>query len=257
MADPEQTNLTTLTVNLLSAYFANNVVDSGQLPELIRSTHESLKKIDAGEPETPAEPEYNGAVSVRKSLGSKDHIISLIDGKPYKMLKRHLAGHGLTPAQYRERYKLASDYPMVAPTYAEQRRATAARIGLGRKPRAAVAEATPVPAEPVVEAPKPAKTPAKARAAARVASPAKTKAPAKPAAPKTGRTAKPKADTITSAPQPAAQSDGPVEAAAPKPSRGRAKAKPAASAVATTAPAKRAPRKPKAADTAPSEPAVG
>jgi predicted transcriptional regulator len=76
------------------------------------------------------------AVSVRKSLASKDHIISMIDGKPYKTLRRHLAGHGLTPEQYRERFGLKTDYPMVAQSYSEARRAMAKKIGLGRKPGA-------------------------------------------------------------------------------------------------------------------------
>lgn len=133
MADPEQTNLTTLTVDLLSAYFANNTVDSAALPGLIRSTHDTLKSIEQGEPEVPAEPEFKPAVSIRKSTASKDHIISLIDGKHYKTLKRHLAGHGLTPSEYRERYKLPRDYPMVAPGYSEQRRQVAQKLGLGRK----------------------------------------------------------------------------------------------------------------------------
>ena len=78
-----------------------------------------------------------GAVSVRKSLASKDHIISMIDGKPYKTLRRHLSGHGLTPEQYRERYSLKADYPMVSETYSQARRDMAKKIGLGRKPRAA------------------------------------------------------------------------------------------------------------------------
>jgi predicted transcriptional regulator len=81
-----------------------------------------------------AKSEFTPAVSVRKSLASPEHIISLIDGKPYKTLKRHLSGHGLTPAQYRERYGLKPDYPMVAQNYAEHRRNLAKKIGLGRKP---------------------------------------------------------------------------------------------------------------------------
>jgi predicted transcriptional regulator len=81
--------------------------------------------------EMKAEP----AVTVRKSLASRNHIISLIDGKPYVTLKRHLSGHGLTPAQYRERFGLKPDYPMVAPAYAEKRRAIAKQIGLGSKGR--------------------------------------------------------------------------------------------------------------------------
>lgn len=73
-------------------------------------------------------------MSVRKSLASKDHIISLIDGKPYKTLRRHLSGHNLTPETYRERYGLKPDYPMVAENYSKARREMAQKIGLGRKP---------------------------------------------------------------------------------------------------------------------------
>lgn len=131
MAEAEQPDLTALTVQLLSAYVANNTLQSSELPALIESTRKAL----AGEtlqPEAPA-PEHVPAVSVRKSLASRDHIISMIDGKPYKGLKRHLAAHGLTPGEYRQRYGLAADYPMVAPGYSEQRREVARRLGLGRK----------------------------------------------------------------------------------------------------------------------------
>ncbi len=77
--------------------------------------------------------EYTPAVTARKSLASPDHIISMIDGKPYKTLRRHLTTNGMTPAEYRERYGLKADYPMVAPTYSEARRTMAKSIGLGRK----------------------------------------------------------------------------------------------------------------------------
>lgn len=87
---------------------------------------------------------------MRKSLASRDHIISLIDGKPYRTLRRHLSTHGLTPDEYRARYNLKPDYPMVAETYSEARRAMAKKIGLGRKP------GQPAPAK---------KAPAKAAAA--------------------------------------------------------------------------------------------
>jgi predicted transcriptional regulator len=101
-------------------------------------------------PEGPVE----GAVSARKSLSSPDHIISMIDGKPYKTLRRHISGHGLTPQQYRQRYGLRDDYPMVAQTYSDARREMAKKIGLGRKPAAAAApEPEPVQAE--VPAPSP------------------------------------------------------------------------------------------------------
>ncbi len=91
--------------------------------------------------------EFTPAVSVRRSLASKDHIVSLIDGKAYKTLKRHLSGHGLTPAQYRERYGLKSDYPMVAENYAEMRRGLAKKIGLGPKPGTKVNGAKPTAKE--------------------------------------------------------------------------------------------------------------
>jgi predicted transcriptional regulator len=78
-------------------------------------------------------------VTVRRSLSSPDHIISLIDGKPYKSLRRHLGKNGMTPEQYRERYNLKADYPMVAPAYSESRREMAKKIGLGSKGRKAEA----------------------------------------------------------------------------------------------------------------------
>ena len=88
----------------------------------------------AAEPAAPAEVVYEAATTARKSLVSKDFIISMIDGKQYKTLRRHLSTNGLTPAEYRERYGLRPDYPMVAPAYSEVRSAMAKKIGLGRKP---------------------------------------------------------------------------------------------------------------------------
>ncbi len=90
---------------------------------------------DATAPDSAPAQEYKPAVTARRSLASPEHIVSLIDGKSYKTLRRHLSGHGLTPEQYRQRYGLKPDYPMVAPAYAETRRAMAKKIGLGRKPR--------------------------------------------------------------------------------------------------------------------------
>jgi predicted transcriptional regulator len=108
--------------------------------------HDAVMSLAGGQSEGPqAEPAptYEPAVTVRKSLSSPDHIISLIDGRPYKTLRRHLSGHGLTPEQYRERYNLKPDYPMVASSYAEARRAMAKKIGLGSKGRQAKASAEP------------------------------------------------------------------------------------------------------------------
>lgn len=141
MADTDKTDLAQLTVQLLSSYLSNNIVPREDLAELIKTTRAALSDEAPAQP--LSKPEFVPAVSVRKSLASPNHILSLIDGKPYKILKRHLAQHGLTPAQYRERYDLPSDYPMTAKAYSDERRATAARIGLGgRKP---VSAPTPLP----------------------------------------------------------------------------------------------------------------
>lgn len=142
MTEQVQPSLTELTVNLLAAFVSNNIVGSKDLPELIASTHAALAALNdhgAGSSPEPAaelepEREFQPAVTARKSLGKREHILSMIDGKPYKTLKRHLSRHGLTPDQYRARYKLPADYPMVAPAYSEARSAAAKRIGLGRKP---------------------------------------------------------------------------------------------------------------------------
>ncbi len=87
--------------------------------------------------EAEEQPLYEGAVSVGKSLANPDHILSMIDGKPYKSLKRHLSTNGLTPGEYRVRYNLKADYPMTAPTYSAARSEMAKRIGLGKKGRGA------------------------------------------------------------------------------------------------------------------------
>lgn len=128
---------TELTIAWLSN--PNTRAQANEVPEFLRAMHiavSSLIEDDGDLPEaTNHEKASEPAVSVRKSLASEDHILSLIDGKPYKSLKRHLAKYGLTPADYRQRYGLKADYPMVAPAYAEKRRTLAKNIGLGRKPR--------------------------------------------------------------------------------------------------------------------------
>ncbi len=162
MAEADQTNLTVLTVELLSAYVSKNSVPDGDLSGLIQSTHAALKAIDAPAPVEPPADEHVPAVSVRKSLGSRSHILSLIDGKPYQTLKRHLSGHGLTPAEYRERYGLAKDYPMVAPAYSEQRRAIAQRLGLGQRVKSgSSAAAAPGPVDAIAPASAPSPAPTK------------------------------------------------------------------------------------------------
>ncbi|CAN5496116.1 hypothetical protein BH10PSE12_BH10PSE12_07830 [soil metagenome] len=166
MAEVEQPDLAALTVQLLSAYVANNSVASEDLAGLIASTRAALS--GEAKAEAPAAPDYSPAVTARKSLGSRDHILSMIDGKPYKTLKRHLATHGLTPAEYRTRYGLPKDYPMVAPGYSEQRRAVAQRLGLGRRPKVAAVDvaqeaAAPADTPPTDDAPAPAAAAPKTR----------------------------------------------------------------------------------------------
>ncbi|MEC3909260.1 MucR family transcriptional regulator [Sphingobium sp. CR2-8] len=131
MAETEQPDYTILTVQLLSAYVANNSVPSEDLAGLIQTTRAALVADIVAAPVEVVE--HVPAVSVRKSIASRDHILSLIDGRPYKTLKRHLASHGLTPADYRLRYGLPETYPMVAQAYSDQRRAVAQKLGLGQR----------------------------------------------------------------------------------------------------------------------------
>ena len=127
----EPNGVAELTARIVSAYVSNNAIAQSELPELITTVAGRLRKVGA-EPEQPVEERRQPAVSVRQSI-RPDHLVCLFCGKPQKMLKRHLAvKHGLTPAQYRERFDLKPDYPMAAPNYARQRREFALRTGLGR-----------------------------------------------------------------------------------------------------------------------------
>src|SRR4051794_404758 len=123
--------LLTLTADIVAAHVSNNSVAVNDLPSLIQNVHGALTGISgsASAPETKPEPK----VSIRASV-KPDYIVCLEDGKRLKMLKRHLMTHyNLTPDQYRQKWGLANDYPMVAPNYAEQRRTLAKSIGLGTK----------------------------------------------------------------------------------------------------------------------------
>ncbi len=122
--------LITLTADIVAAHVSNNSVAVGDLPTLIANVHGALTGL--GQPETLVEEKPKAAVSIRASV-KPDHIISMIDGKPYKMLKRHLSQNGYTPQSYRETFDLPRDYPMTAPNYAAQRKELALKIGLGRK----------------------------------------------------------------------------------------------------------------------------
>ncbi|MBX9931267.1 MAG: MucR family transcriptional regulator [Methylobacterium sp.] len=129
----QTTNFVELAGDIVSAYVSNNPVRPADLPDLIRQVHTALQALATGaaaaSPE--AEIEKPTAAQIRKSV-MPEGIISFIDGKPYKTLKRHLKTHGLDPYSYRQRYGLPAEYPMVAAEYAKQRSDLAKSIGLGR-----------------------------------------------------------------------------------------------------------------------------
>lgn len=128
-----QETLLTLTVDIIAAHVSNNSVAAADIPQLIANVHGALAKLSpTATEEEPERPEP--AVSIRASI-KPDYIICLEDGKKLKMLKRHLMTHyNMTPDDYRARWGLPADYPMVSPNYAETRRELAKKIGLGRKP---------------------------------------------------------------------------------------------------------------------------
>jgi predicted transcriptional regulator len=124
--------LITLTSDIVAAHVSNNNVDGAELPSLITNVYGALANL--GQAQTPVEELPDPAVSIRSSV-KKDYIVCLDCGKKMKMLKRHLmTEHGMTIDEYKSRWSLGADYPMVAPTYAETRRDLAKKIGLGRKP---------------------------------------------------------------------------------------------------------------------------
>ena len=149
--DTTDLNAVELATELTIAWLGNpNTRSSAEdVPAFLGKMHETVSALLGSSSEAPAAEaptEYTPAVTARKSLASKDHIISMIDGKSYKTLRRHLATHGMTPAEYRERYGLKPDYPMVAENYSESRRAMAKKIGLGRKPGPRKTDMTSAPA---------------------------------------------------------------------------------------------------------------
>ncbi len=126
-----QETFITLTADIVAAHVSNNSVAVNDLPTLISNVHTALASL--GTPSTPVVEKQEPAVSIRSSI-KPDYVICLEDGKKLKMLKRHLMTHyGMTPDQYRTKWGLPNDYPMVAPNYAEQRRTLAKAIGLGTK----------------------------------------------------------------------------------------------------------------------------
>lgn len=139
--------LITLTADIVSAHVSNNSVPTTEVASLIQGVFAALEALGTPQSEPQAE-KPKGAVSVRASI-KPEHLISMIDGKAYKMLRRHITQHGYSPETYREAFGLPRDYPMVASNYAEQRRALAHKIGLGRKPRTATPAETPAEAAEV------------------------------------------------------------------------------------------------------------
>lgn len=139
MADTTDFDAITLAADITGAWLSNpnTRVGGEDVPTVLRLIHAAIGAMGAAAGVPATTERFEPAVSVRKSLASRDHIVSMIDGKPYRTLRRHLSTQGLTPEQYRERYGLKADYPMVAPSYSEARRDMAKRIGLGNKGRGA------------------------------------------------------------------------------------------------------------------------
>ena len=146
MASESDTDVLGLTAKIISAHVGNNQVAADALPQLIQSVHHSLATAGTAEP-APALAPLTPAVPIRRSV-FPDHIVCLEDGKKLKMLKRHLqTRYGMTPQQYRQRWGLPADYPMVAPSYASHRSSLAKQAGLGRKPGSSAPKRMHLPEE--------------------------------------------------------------------------------------------------------------
>jgi predicted transcriptional regulator len=126
----EDLEVPSLAADIVAAFVSNNKLSPAELPQLILSVHKAL--MDAGAPQAEPEPAPTPAVPVKKSV-TNEHLISLEDGKKYKSLKRHLTSRGMTPDEYRAKWGLPKDYPMVAASYSAQRSNLAKTLGLGRK----------------------------------------------------------------------------------------------------------------------------
>jgi predicted transcriptional regulator len=139
VSEDSKTHLIELTAEIASSYLQHNKVEAGELSALIRAIHQALAAV--GDGPAPAEPAKTPAVPIRKSI-SDTHIICLEDGRKFKSLKRHLrTKYDLSPEEYRARWGLPKDYPMVAPAYAAARSALAKQMGLGQGGRAAAKSA--------------------------------------------------------------------------------------------------------------------
>ena len=132
--NPEKNELVELTADIVSAYVSNNTVPASDIPNLINQVHLALLRVSGGQNETQPEP-LKPAISVKKSI-TPEYIVCLEDGKKFKSLKRHLrTQYNMTPEQYREKWQLPTDYPMVAPNYAAARSQLAKQMGLGQQRR--------------------------------------------------------------------------------------------------------------------------
>ena len=151
-AEAQPNNFIELAADLVAAYVSNNNVPVSELPNVIASVHASLSGLSNGAAAEPAGPEKATAAQIRKSI-TPDALISFLDGKAYKTLKRHLTKNGLTMEEYRARYGLPSDYPSTAASYSAQRSELARSLGLGQQRRKTSPKAAD-PAEIVSEAPK-------------------------------------------------------------------------------------------------------
>ena len=151
-----------LTADIVAAYVSNNSLPVAGLADLIASVHRGLTGL--GTPTEPAQAEVEKPTSaqIRKSI-THDGLVSFVDGKTYKTLKRHLTGAGLDPASYRQRYGLPSDYPMTAPSYSEQRSALAKSLGLGQQRRTGTATGAKVEQTEEAAPEKPKKSPGRPR----------------------------------------------------------------------------------------------
>jgi len=131
---PATGNYIELTAEIVSAYVSNNTVPAAEIPGLISQVHTALARVSGKSGDAPAEP-LKPAVSLKKSI-TPEYIICLEDGKKFKSLKRHLrTQYNMTPEQYREKWGLGADYPMVAPNYAAARSQLAKQMGLGQQRR--------------------------------------------------------------------------------------------------------------------------
>ncbi len=131
---PANGNYIELTADIVSAYVSNNTVAASEIPSLINQIHAALSRVSGKSGDVPSE-QLKPAVSVKKSV-TPEHIVCLEDGKKFKSLKRHLrTQYNMTPEQYREKWGLGADYPMVAPNYAAARSQLAKQMGLGQQRR--------------------------------------------------------------------------------------------------------------------------